>query len=186
MTRLERVIEQVKSARCGTNKPWIFNDHGKIKDDVMCCEVLDILEEMKNFEVNVTDKYIDEFLVKDNVKGMNTYNNSACISNDLNINYLETEDNLIMVVMVHLIGDIRGNYTEYFVCKFDSIYEFYDMESLTQHKQVTDSMVADLDALTEAYSVYDYEKQEDVGYFYEIKLSDLLEEIKEKQLKQEN
>ena len=32
MSRLETVIEQVKNARIGKSKPWIFNDKGKIKD----------------------------------------------------------------------------------------------------------------------------------------------------------
>ena len=50
MTRLENVIAQVKDARKGANKPWIFNDDGKIADNVMCCEVLDVLEELKKYE----------------------------------------------------------------------------------------------------------------------------------------
>lgn len=179
MTRLERVIEQVKSVRNKKNKAWIFDDNGQIKDNILCCEVLDILDEMKNFEINVNDKYIKEFLYKDNVKSMNTYNSNACISNDLNIHYLETENNLIMIISVHLTGDIRMGYSECFVCKFDSIYEFYDMESLRQCKKVSDSMVADLNALDEMYDVYDYDKEEVIGSFYELELSDLLEQIQE-------
>ena len=53
MTRLEKVIEQVKDARTGVNRPWIFNEDGKIADSVMCCEVLDILEELKEYEIDL-------------------------------------------------------------------------------------------------------------------------------------
>ena len=61
MTRLENVIEQVKDARKGVNKPWIFNDDGKIADNVMCCEVLDVLEELKKYEISVSDEWIENF-----------------------------------------------------------------------------------------------------------------------------
>ena len=44
-------------------------------------------------------------------------------------------------------------------------------------KDVNDHMVADLNIFSETYNVYDYEKQEDVGEFYELELKDLLEEI---------
>ena len=82
-----------------------------------------------------------------------------------------------MLIMVHLYGDIRGGYSDYFAVKFDSMYEFYELESVTQIKDVKDGMVADLNALRETYNVYDYEKQEDVGEFYCLELEDLLKEI---------
>lgn len=177
-TRLENVIEQVKDSRKGKNKAWIYNEDGKIADNVMCCEVLDILEELKDYEINVTDEWIDKFINNPKVKGGNTYNWGANISNDLNFNYIGNDDEeVIMLIMVHLYGDIRGGYSDYFAVKFDSMYEFYELESVTQIKDVKDGMVADLNALRETYNVYDYEKQEDVGEFYCLKLEDLLKEI---------
>lgn len=177
-TRLEKVIEQVKDARKGQNRPWIFDENGKIKDDVMCCEVLDILEDLKDYEIPVTDEWIENFLNNSEVKGDNTYNWGANISNDLNMDYIgEFDDEIIMVIMVHLFGDIRGGYSDYFVVKFDSMYDLYDLESATQIKDVNEHMCADLRAFFETYTVYDYEKGEDVGEFYHIELEDLLEEI---------
>ena len=178
-TRLENVIEQVKDSRKGKDKAWIFNEDGKIADNVMCCEVLDILEELKDYEISVSDEWIEKFKNNPKVKGNNTYNWGANISNDLNFNYLENDDKeVMMLIMVHLYGDIRGGYSDYFVVKFDSMYQFYELESATQTKDVNDHMVADLTAFSETYNVYDYEKQEDIGEFYCLELEDLLEEIK--------
>lgn len=180
--RLNNVIEQVKNARKGKNKAWIYNEDGKIADNVMCCEALDILEELKSYEIEVTDEWIENFKNNPKVKGDNTYNWSANISNDLNIDYLEYDnEEVIMLIMVHLWGDIRGGYSDYFAVKFDSMYEFYDLESMTQHKPISENLVADLNALSETYNVYDYDKQEDVGEFYCLELEDLLEEIQNKQ-----
>lgn len=178
MNRLEMVIEQVKDARKGVNRPWIFNDDGKIADNVMCCEVLDILEELKKYEISVSDEWIENFLNNPKVKGDNTYNWSGNISNDLNINYMANEnDEEIMLIMVHLYGDVRGGYSDYFAVKFDSVYDFYELESATQMKEVNDHMVADITIFSDSYNVYDYDKQEDIGSFYDIELEDLLEEI---------
>ena len=173
MTRLENVIEQVKSARIGEYKPWIFDEDGNVKDDVMCCEALDLLEELKAYEISVSDEWIENF--KNNTeKGMNTYNWSGNISNDLNIDYIGSDnEETIMLIMVHLYGDIRGGYSDYFVVKFDNMYEFYELESTRQSKDVNDvndHMVADLNVFSDTYNVYDYDKQEDVGEFYCLEL----------------
>lgn len=178
MTRLEMVIEQVKDARKDVNRPWIFNDDGRIADNVMCCEALDVLEELKKYEISVSDEWIENFLNNPKVKGDNTYNWSGNISNDLNLNYMVNDDGEeIILIMVHLYGDIRGRYSDYFAVKFDSEYEFYELENATQHKDVNDHMVADVTIFSDSYNVYDYEKQEDIGSFYDLELEDLLEEI---------
>lgn len=178
-TRLDNVIEEVKMARIGEHKPWIFDENGDIKDDVMCCEVLDLLEELKKYEINVSNEWIEDFKNKSKAKGDNTYNWNGNISNDLNFEYVGGDnEEVIMLIMVHLYGDIRGGYSDYFVVKFDSMHEFYGLESARQSKDVNDHMVADLTIFSELYNVYDYEKQEDVGEFYCLELEDLLEEIK--------
>lgn len=177
-TRLENVIEQVKASRIGEHRPWIFNEDGKIADNVMCCEVLDVLEELKKYEITVSDDWIEKFRNNPKVKGDNTYNWNGNISNDLNLNYMVNDDGEeIILIMVHLYGDIRGGYSDYFVVKFDNEYEFYELESATQMKNVNDHMVADLTIFSERYNVYDYIKQEDVGEFFDLELEDLLKEI---------
>lgn len=178
MTRLENVIEQVKASRTGKNHAWIFNDEGKISDKVVCGEVLDLLEELKEYEINVSDKWIENFLNNPNVKGDNTYNVNANISNHININYIiNTDGTEIMVIMVHLFGDIRTHYTEYFVVKFDDDYTFYELESLTQYIEINDRFTADVSLLSETYNVYDKVNGYDIGEFYEIEKEELLKEI---------
>ena len=178
MTRLENVIEQVKNARKGEHRPWIFNEDGMIADNVMCCEVLDVLEELKEYEIDVSDEWIECFKNNPRVKGDNTYNWGGNISNDLNMDYMTTDDGeYIMLIMVHLFGDIRYGYSDYFAVKFDNECQFYELESTMQSKEVNDTCFANMTIFSEMYDVYDYEKQEDVGSFYCLELKDLLEEI---------
>lgn len=177
-TRLENVIERVKDSRKGEHRAWIFDDNGNVKDNVMCCEVLDLLDELKEYEIEVSDEWIEEFKANPDVKGANTYNWNGKISNDLNIDYIGSDNKeTIMLIMVHLHGDIRGGYSDYFVVKFDSMYEFYELANTRQSKDVNENMVADLTIFSDTYNVYDYEKQEDVGEFYCLELEDLLKEI---------
>lgn len=178
MSRLERVIEEVKAYRTIPNKAWIFNEEGKVADNVMCCEVLDILEEMKEYEINVSDEWIEDFRKNPRTKGDNTYNHGANISNDLNMEYLVTKDGEeIMLFMVHLFGDIRLGYSEYFVVKFDYEGGMWELESETQLKDVNETMVAHLRAFSESYEVYDFVNQKEVGYFYTLELEELLKQI---------
>lgn len=60
-TRLETVIEQVKRRRCRDKKPWIYDKNGEIKSSVIVGDVLPLLEEMKEYEINVSYEYIEDF-----------------------------------------------------------------------------------------------------------------------------
>lgn len=181
MLRISQVIEQVKGARQGTCRPWIYDENGRIQDEVICGEVLDLLEELKDYEIEVTDEWIQKFIHDNEHHGYNTYNVHACISNDLNYFTHETEDAYIIAIAVHLRGDIRGGYSDYFVVKFDNFYEWRELESMTQHKMITDNLVADIDIMSECYEVYDYDKSETVGIFWVGEIKELLEAIKEVQ-----
>lgn len=174
MSRLERVIEQVKESRKGNNRPWIFDDNGNISDSVIVGEVLDILEELKNYEINVSDEYIKNFEADE---ANNTYNYDANISNDLNYEFKEIKDGVIIRIMVHLYGDIRGGYSDYFFVKMESDCDFFSMESAFQSKDITDVLSADIHCFLETYSVYDYEKGEEIGEFCYLEKEDLLKEL---------
>lgn len=175
MSRLESVIEQVKAARQGKYRPWIYDDNGRISDHLICGEVLDLLEELKDYEINATDEWIFKFIHSN--KGYNTYNWGANISNDLNYYVKETEDEYIIAIAVHLRGDIRVGYSDWFVVKFKDFYEWRELESMTQHKPITDNLVADIDIMSECYEVYDYSTDDYVGSFYELEVGDLMEKI---------
>ena len=57
---------------------------------------------------------------------------------------------------------------------------FFELENWIQSKMINDRYSADIDLMSETYSVYDYEKQENVGDFYEREVEDLLNQINEK------
>ena len=181
MSRLETVIEQVKNARIGKSKPWIFNDKGKIKDNLIVGEVLDLLEEMKQYEINVSDKALINMSQIDWRKTINdnTYNNSANISNDIDYKTIEKEDYCLFLVKIHLYGDIQINYSDYFVLKMDNFESFFELDSWIQSKTINDRYSADIDLMSEIYSIYDYEKQENIGEFYDIEIDDILKQINE-------
>lgn len=178
MSRLDDVIKQVKSSRHGA---WIYDSNGNIKDDVLVGDALPLLEALKDVEMDVTDEWIDEFLEDPNTEGDNTYNWGANISNDLNFNSGKDENgDDVMVIMVHLHGDIRGGYSDYFVvkCSFEDMYYQFD-DAIYQSKSINDRYSADINLFSEGYNVYDYETGEDLGEFYELEAEDALKEIEE-------
>ena len=177
MSRLEKVVEEVKKARIGSGKLWIFDDNGKIKDEVICGEVLKLLADFKDYEINVSDRYIENFLSRDDVKGYNTYNVNAAISNDLDYYVLETNETCIVIMKVHLFGDIRCGYSDYFALKFDSVFDFYSLDNWIQSKEINEQYTATIYLYQECYSVYDYKNDEDVGEYYECEINDLLETL---------
>ena len=177
MSRLEKVIEEVKRARIGNGRPWIFDDNGKIKDEVICGEVLELLDEFQDYEINVSDGYIENFLKRDDVKGYNTYNVNAAISNNLDYYILETNETCIVIMKVHLFGDIRCGYSDYFALKFDSVFDFYNLDNWIQTKDINDQYTATIYLYQECYTVYDYKNGENIGKYYELEVSDLLETL---------
>lgn len=181
MSRLETVIEQVKNARIGKSKPWIFNDERKIKDNLIVGEVLDLLEEMKQYEINVSDKALINMSQIDRRKmsHSNTYNYSANISNNIDYIAIETKDYYLFLVKIHLCGDIRINYSDYFVLKMDNFESFFELDSWIQSKTINDRYSADIDLMSEIYSIYDYEKQKNIGEFYDVEIDDILKQINE-------
>ena len=177
MTRLENVIEEVKAARIGANRPWIFDENGNMREDVLVGDVLPLLEELKEYEIDITDDEIEEFIKDKETKGDNTYNWGANISNNLLINSQEHNDEVTLVMAVHLRGDILVNYSDYFAVKMRSFYEFYELESMFQYKNITETLVANINLMDEYYAVYDYEHDEHLGEFYQIDSKDALSEI---------
>lgn len=181
MTRLENVIEEVKAARTGENRPWIFDENGNVREYVLVGDVIPLLEELKEYEIDITDREIEKFISDENTKGDNTYNWGANISDDLQIHSQEYYDEITMVIAVHLRGDVRANYSDYFAVKMRGFYEFYELESMLQYKDITNTLVADINLMSEGYSVYDYEHDADLGEFYELEIKDALPEITARQ-----
>ena len=141
-----------------------------------------MLDEFQDYEINVSDKYIKNFLERNDTKAYNTYNANAAISNDLDYRILETDDYCIVVMQVHLYGDIRGGYSNFFALKFDSVFDFYNLDNWIQTKDINDQYTATIYLYSECYTVYDYKNSEDVGEHYESEVNDLLETLNKEQL----
>ncbi len=179
MSRLTNVIEEVKASRLGENRTWIYDENGNISNDVICGDIIPYLEELKDYEIDVYDSFINKFL-KD-ADNYYSYNYGNCIDKDISIWY--KKGNPTAVICVHLFGDARGGFSDYFVVEMDDYYDdcvltqLLQLDSVYQTISITDKYSADINIFSEEYSVYDYEENKDLGYFYEIEKEDLLEEI---------
>lgn len=118
MTRLERVIEIVKQSRVGANRAWIYDENGNIKDDVVCGDILPYLEELKQYEIDVTDEYIEECLKNPNLIGFYSYNYNFNVDKDFVCKELQTDEGFVVLFSVHIGMAARNGFTNYFVCEF--------------------------------------------------------------------
>ena len=108
----------------------------------------------------------------------NTYNWNANLDHHIDVAELAICGYVYMAIMVHRYGDVRGNYTDRFLVRFDDESEIFELEARTQYKDVADGRyTCDIDIFSEWYNVWDNEKQTEVGEFYEIEVDDLLAEI---------
>lgn len=178
MTRLDNVIKDIKNV----NKEcyaWIYEPNGTIKDDVICGDVLDLLYELKNYEIETTEKSIDWVVVNAN-RRWNTYNWNANIDHHIDVAELEINGYTYMAIMVHRYGDVRANYTDRFLVRFEDETEWFELESRMQYKTIADGKYCcDIDIMAECYSVWDWDNNTSLGEFYEIEVEDLLNEIEE-------
>lgn len=179
MTRLDNVIKDIKKV----NKPcysWIYNSNGTIKNNVICGNVLELLYELKDYEIETTEKSID-WIVENADRRWNTYNWNANIDHSIDVAEMEINGYTYMAIMVHRYGDVRANYTDRFLVRFNNIYEWVELESRMQYKTICDGRYCiDIDIMSECYNVYDWDKFDNIGEFYEIEVTDLLEAIEER------
>lgn len=179
MTRLDNVIKDIENVN-KEGHAWIYESNGTIKDDVICGDVLDLLYELKNYEIETTEKSIDWIVVR-STNRWNTYNWNANIDHHIDVAELKINGYTYMAIMVHRYGDVRANYTDRFLVRFDDIYEWIELESRMQYKEIANGRYCvDIDIMSEWYNVYDWELGESIGEFYEIEVEDLLNEIEER------
>lgn len=180
VSRIDNVIEDLK----GCNTSWIYDDEGKIKDSVICGDVIPFLKDLKEYEVELEDAEFEELAnrIKEANKGDNSYNWGANINHDINYYWNRIDDRYYYLMSIHRFGDIRGNYSDEFIVVFDYENEMHELESVIQIKDIPNtSYVADINIFSEEYNVYDYENGCDVGCFFEVEVDDLLKEIEAKQ-----
>ena len=176
MTRLDAVIEDIKEVNkaCGA---WIYDADGNIKDDAIYGSVLPLLYELKDYEVESTEESID-WIVENANRRWNTYNWNANIDHDIDVAEVKINGYTYMAIMVHRYGDVRANYTDRFLVRFDNEYEWFELNSRVQCKEIANGRYyVDIDIMAECYNVWDNEKEVSVGEFCELEVEDLLKEI---------
>lgn len=180
MSRIDNVIKEIKASRTGKYCAWIYNENGELKDNVIIGDIIPYLEELKDYEIEKTDEEITEFVEKcfEKYTVYNTYNQGANISNDIQY----CVDGNIVAFCIHLSGDIRCNYTDYFICEFDYESQMYELENVRQNIMVTDNYIATVDIFCETYEVWSCDTDYTVGDFYDIEKEELLDSIKTKLL----
>ena len=155
MSRLTNVIEAVKASRLGENRAWIYDENGNISDEVICGDVIPFLEELKEYEIEKSDEFIEDF-IKD-ADNFYTYNYGCAIDKDISAWY--KNDNPIMIVCVHLFGDARWGFSDYFVIEMNDYYDgtpltqFLQLESVYQTVDIDDRYYADINIFQEEYDI---------------------------------
>ena len=176
MTRLDAVIKDIEAVNKVSNA-WIYDADGNIKDDVICGSILELLYELKDYELDLPKGAID-WIVENADKRWNTYNWNANIDHHIDVAELEFDGYTYMAIMVHRWGDVRANYTDRFLVRFDNYYEWSELNSRVQCKEIAGGRYyVDIDIMSECYNVWDNEKEVNVGEFYELEVEDLLNEI---------
>ena len=176
MTRLDAVIKDIEAVN-KADIVWMYDADGNIKDNVICGNVLPLLYELRDYEIEATEKFID-WIVENANRRWNTYNWNANINHHIDVAELEFDGYTYMAIMVHRYGDVRANYTDRFLVKFDNEYEWFELESRVQYKTICDGKYyVDIDIMSETYNVWDNEEEVSVGEFYEIEVEDLLNEL---------
>ena len=192
MSNLDNIIADINEVN-KTYGFYIRNEDGTMRDDIICGEVIPFLEELKDYEIDMSQSDIKDMMNfwdnnfdihrswhnGSNYWRDNTYNVNANIDHDIDYRIVEsTQDGVWFAFMVHRYGDIRGNYTDWAVCKFNYVESIFELDSVLQYKEINDKYVADINIFTEGYNIWDSESEEDLGMFYEIEVKDLLDEIK--------
>ena len=198
MSNIENIIADIKEVNRTVNF-WIRDKDGNIKNDVICGDVIPFLEELKDYEVDMSQNEIKDMINSwdKNWQGEsyslkhgneywadNTYNINANIDHDIDYRIAKSNDDGVWFAFkVHRFGDVRGNYTDWAICKFDYFEDIFELDSVMQSKSLDDRnktqrYIADINIFDEGYYVYDNDG-EDIGRYYDIELKDLLKSIKE-------
>jgi hypothetical protein len=180
---IQKIREDILSLR-GANvkifgQPTTLND--SVGDDLV--DIIDILDQVSDKEVElITSVYNDETddfdtmefdTVEQFVDYMedelgewkevshgNSYNWTSPVSNDFDFRVLKdygTGDFYIQL-MVHRFGDVRGNYTDYALLRYDYEEGFlYDIMECNKQVDLDDKHYASIDVLANGYEVYTHD-----------------------------
>lgn len=173
MNTIQNIINEIKALRGANVK--IFGQNTTLRDNVgeFEIDVCDFLSELEGLEVELIqenyneelDEYeevkmdsIEEYLgylegnfgLKE-IQDGNTYNWSAPINHHFNFRIYECLDTYYMVLSVHKYGDVRCNYTQDVLLKFDGEWEL--QEKFYENENSYKSIYVDVDGVNYDVSV---------------------------------
>lgn len=102
-----------------------------------------LLAELQDFEVDIPNEYIENYknvfgngvlqymadITKTNIEdfiGDNTYNYNTRILHDFTYRYVDLKHSFYIAISVHRQGDVRVNYTDFCLLKFDNYEEYWE------------------------------------------------------------
>lgn len=182
ISNLENVKKEIQGAREGEHAAWIFKD-GKLADGIIAVDAFEVIDAFAENIVNAdkmplkTQEKLVNFICENAETSGNTYNYNSPITNDMNYNIIKIGGYYYVLVMFHLGGDIRGNYTDYLLLKFEDVDDFFSINETYFTKGIGKRYDVDMNIFSEKYSVWDNFCGKDVGEFYEIETGELLKKI---------
>lgn len=138
MKFVDRIINDIP-------KVGIESEDSEYKDELKyLADSRVILDELKDYEVEIPKEYFDKYenefgngvlqymekltdTKMEDFNGGNTYNWNGRIMHDFDYRYCQTnKDEFYVAIQVHRFGDVRGNYTEFALFKFEYFEEFIE------------------------------------------------------------
>ena len=113
MTNLDNIIMDIKEVN-RTYDFWIRNSNGEIKDDIICGDIIPFLEELKEYEVEMSQVDIEDMINfwdsnfdvhrswhnGNNYWRDNTYNCNANIDHDIDYRIVESANDGVWVLLM--------------------------------------------------------------------------------------
>jgi hypothetical protein len=180
----EELIDDIKESRkIGAKEggPWIYED-GKIADNVVICDIIPILEDLKEYEIEMSDEEIMKF--REGAENFYSYNNGAKIDTDFSVWYKEGDTHGLFCIHTGR-NDAREGFSEYVPFETDkgnALDLVFAMEHINQTVDISDRYAADLTAVSDSYTVRDIETDEEVLTSTELSAEDVLKEIEEAEI----
>lgn len=144
-TRTKEIMAHIVERRLNSDLYCVDRESGKVKDNVLIVDTLNILEELGEYEVcceceGIYNAYVDYIMDSKSVFNLNTYVYNGCISNDICVTIVESvKGTFYMAVEAHIGGDIRGNYCEPIIYEIDYIDLIFSLESIDTCKVVKEN-----------------------------------------------
>lgn len=182
-TTVAEVINEIKELRGSEvrifGQPTILNENV----DDFTIDVVTVLEELQPYEISYDD--CNEFTDFNNpTRSDNSYNWNAPISNDIDYSVYRTDyDEIIISLSVHRYGDVRCNYTDNMLFKFDNedafLYTLLENTSRYGYIEVDGKDYSyDITIFHEGAEIYD-ENGNYICTTYEWELEDIKKDIRE-------